>query len=259
MAAAPPIAFTPAVPPAPATPFTPTAPPTAFTPAAPPPPSPDVGATELPPERDPLAGLQNHPLFSLPGATPLRPAANGTDPASASQVALLQQQVAQLTAELTATRQALEVLRTEFKQVSERTAELERQLDATEADKRRLLRQLDDLRRREPPASQPEPDPARWEALFSGELPSAKATLNDLPLELKAFLATTKAQLRAETGVTVTERDQVILALAAYRLVMQACPDVVRELQSLRHKDANSRVSAFAAWVLAWLEARLRR
>lgn len=200
---------------------------------------PDTGnKPDIPPERDPLAGLENHPLFrmALPG------------------------QEAHL--------QALRLAYAQLRRAEAEIAELRRQLETTEASKRQLLRQLEAVeseltawkaREAQGAGKGAEVPSQRWEALFTGELPSSKMTLNDIPVELKSFLTATKAALQAEAGVVVTERDQVICSLAAYRLLMESLagePPVWRRLTS---KDRSRFAARYFGYVLDRLASLLAR
>ncbi|MBE3576326.1 MAG: hypothetical protein IMX00_01285 [Limnochordales bacterium] len=198
----------------------------------------------LPPERDPLAGLENHPLFRVPGA-------------GAAEAHL----------------QALRLAYAQLRRAEAEIEELRRQLEATEAAKRRLLRQLEAVeselaawKARSASAAVGETgEPAvekqsyRFEALFTGELPSSKMTLNDIPVELKAFLTATKAALQAEAGMTVTERDQVICSLAAYRLIIDALAPAPHVWRKLAPKDRSRFAARYFGYILERLASLLAR
>jgi hypothetical protein len=152
--------------------------------------------------RDPLAGLENHPLFrDLPSDT-------DSDHADAK---------------------ALQLTQARLRKAEEQIVRLHEQLAATAAEKRRLFRQIDELQdrlssKREWTTVSPA-DLEAYEAFFTGELESMKVTFNDIPVELKAFLTSTKARFQAEFGLRLTERDQVVCALAIWQMVMSSLPD----------------------------------
>lgn len=208
----------------------------------------------LPRERDPLQDLKDHPLFRdlVPsGPSPLEAPSDRLPSGDGS-------------------RQALRVALSELRRARARIAELETLLEASEAARRQLIRRLDSLECRirqadkEQVAEGTKPEPAnldedltRWEALFTGELPADKITLNGIPSELKAFLTATKAEIRAQTGAMLSERDQVIFALAAYRLILETLPDRQGTIRRLVPKDRQRFAARFFAFLLGWLQRRI--
>jgi chromosome segregation ATPase len=152
---------------------------------------------ELPPDRDPLAGLEQHPIFrDLP-------------PIGVKE---------------RADADALRLAQVRLRQAQQEIAALQEQLTATEQEKRHLLRVIAALQ--DQIATQERKSVTidavhKWEAYFTGELPQVKTTFNNIPLELKAFLTSTKASLQMEQGIQLTERDQVVCALLAYRMIIE--------------------------------------
>lgn len=180
----------------------------------------------LHPDRDPLAGLEQHPIFrDLP-------------PISAKE---------------RADAEALRLAQARLQQAQQEIAALQEQLAATEQEKRHLLRVIADL---EAKIAAQEKKPVindavhQWEAYFTGELPQVKTTFNNIPLDLKAFLTSTKAQVQMDQGVQLTERDQVVCALLAYRMIIEtyAGGQMLKRSNTLQTKEGLS-----MQWCLALL------
>lgn len=187
----------------------------------------------LGPGRDPLAGLEDHPLFrDLPDAS---------------------QQ---------ADAQALRLAYLRLRRAEKQVAQLQEHLAATEQEKRRLLRQIDELELRlaaidHGTRAVSQTDLQSFEALFTGELPSTKITFNNIPLELKAFLTATKAAFQAEAGVQLTERDQVVCALAALRLIMDTYPDKASIVAALPQHSGTYLSGRLCSFILANLATQI--
>jgi hypothetical protein len=151
----------------------------------------------MPPERDPLAGLEQHPIFrDLP---PIR-------------------------VKERADADALRLAHARLRQAQQEITALQEQLAATEQEKRHLLRvvaTLQDQVAAQERKTVTEDAVQKWEAYFTGELPQVKTTFNNIPLELKTFLTSTKVSLQMEQGIQLTERDQVVCALLAYRMIIE--------------------------------------
>lgn len=187
----------------------------------------------LEPGRDPLAGLEDHPLFrDLPDASERADA------------------------------QALRLSYLRLRRAEKQVAELQEHLAATEQEKRRLLRQIDELEHRLAAVGHgqrtvSQTDLESFEALFTGELASTKITFNNIPLELKAFLTATKAAFQAEANVQLTERDQVVCALAALRLIVGTYPDKAAIVAALPQHSGTSLSGRLCTFVLANLATQM--
>lgn len=217
----------------------------------------------IPPERDPLAGLENHPLFrDKPDlqAGPLSSVPVGSSAAGRPPDAFWAQQAHRLARQI---------------------EELEGLLEAEREEKRRLLRALREWerstaerppgnghQRREehPPGGAPRPGDvyrlvdvyrpedadqpdnlpgarirAIWEWYVSdrfSEEPVTKLTINGLPASLKGFLTSVKAGVQAATGRPVNEQDLVVAAIVGLRMVLESIPEIERRQLTEKGMDA---------------------